>query len=77
MRKSFHSRSYEHFRTALREARIDAGLTQVEAAKRLGMPQSFIAKIEAGERRVDVVELAESCRAYRRKMVDFVKGLEL
>jgi len=41
----------------LRQARKEAGLTQVEVAARLGKPQSFVSKCESGERRVDVVEL--------------------
>jgi transcriptional regulator with XRE-family HTH domain len=38
------------------EAREKAGLTQEELAKRLGRPQSFVAKYEGGERRLDMVE---------------------
>jgi transcriptional regulator with XRE-family HTH domain len=38
------------------EAREKAGLTQEELAKRLGRPQSFVAKYEGGERRLDIVE---------------------
>ena len=62
---------------ALKTARQKAGLTQVQAAKRLGRPQSFITKIEIGERRVDIVELAEICRVYGRRLVEFVRGLDL
>jgi hypothetical protein len=40
-------------------------------------PQSIITKIEAGERRVDVVELAEVCRVYGWRRVQLVRGLEL
>jgi transcriptional regulator with XRE-family HTH domain len=48
----------------LREARTKAGLTQVEAAMKLGCRQTFISKIECGERRVDVVEFVVMMRAY-------------
>jgi transcriptional regulator with XRE-family HTH domain len=44
-------------------ARKTAGLTQRELAKRLRRPQSFVAKYEGGERRVDVVEFIVICRA--------------
>jgi transcriptional regulator with XRE-family HTH domain len=37
--------------------------TQHELAKRLRRPQSFVAKYEGGERRVDVVEFIEICKA--------------
>lgn len=38
------------------DARKSAGLTQAQVAFRLGRPQSFVAKYENGERRIDVVE---------------------
>jgi transcriptional regulator with XRE-family HTH domain len=47
---------------SLRNLRQAAGLTQVELAKRMGKPQSFISKVERGERIIDVVELRWWCR---------------
>ncbi|MDE3102490.1 MAG: helix-turn-helix transcriptional regulator [Chloroflexota bacterium] len=58
------SADYDAFLRKLRAARKRAGLTQVEAARRLGKPQSFVSKIESGERRVDVVELKAIAKAY-------------
>jgi transcriptional regulator with XRE-family HTH domain len=62
---------YAQFLRQLRQARVEAGLTQVEVAKRLHRPQSFVSKIESGERRVDVVELTEIARLYRRPLEFF------
>lgn len=56
---SLHSIKYEVFRNLLTEARKGNGLTQVELAKRLGLPQSFVSKYETGERRLDVTEFIE------------------
>ena len=61
---------YDSFLGRLRQARVDAGLTQEEVARRLGKPQSFVSKCESGERRVDVVELARFAVVYR-KALDF------
>ena len=49
---------------ALRTARRDGGLTQVQAAEKLGCRQTFLSKIECGERRVDVIEFVVMCDAY-------------
>ena len=45
------------------EARKKASLTQQDVATRLGKPQSFVAKYEGGERRLDVVEFVAVARA--------------
>ena len=57
---------YEAFRLRLVAARESAGLTQREAAERLRRDRSFVAKCETGERRVDVVELQQFARVYRK-----------
>lgn len=41
----------------LAELRTRRGLTQVEVAKRLGVPQSYVSKIENGERALKLYEL--------------------
>jgi transcriptional regulator with XRE-family HTH domain len=59
-----HQQEYQRFLVYLREARRQAGLTQAEAARRLGKPQSFLSKCETGERRVDFVELLTFANLY-------------
>ncbi|MEN8185006.1 MAG: helix-turn-helix transcriptional regulator, partial [Myxococcota bacterium] len=49
--------AYRRFRARLKAARQQAGLTQVEAARRLRRSQAFVSKSESGDRRVDVTEL--------------------
>lgn len=56
MRKSVHTRAYKVLQERLVAARHAAGLTQQELSKQLGRPQSFVAKYEGGERRIDMVE---------------------
>lgn len=65
MVKSLHTPAYEQFRILLSAAREKAGLTQVEVSARLKRPQSFVAKYEGGERRLDVVEFLQVCSALR------------
>jgi transcriptional regulator with XRE-family HTH domain len=44
-------------RECLTQARETAGVTQAELGRRLGKPQSYISKIETGERRIDFIGL--------------------
>lgn len=48
---------------ALVDARKNAGLGQEDLAERLKCHQSLVARIESGERRIDVVELVVLARA--------------
>lgn len=63
MAKSLHTAEYKKFRALLVTAREKAGLTQAMVSARLSRPQSFVAKYEGGERRLDVVEFIQVCTA--------------
>jgi transcriptional regulator with XRE-family HTH domain len=56
MEKSTHTPEYTALRAELRASRENAGLTQRDLAVRLRVPHSWIAKVESGERRIDLVE---------------------
>lgn len=77
MQKSQHTRAYRKVTAALRAARAGAALTQAEVAARLGVYASFVSKVESGERRVDVVELAELCGVYGIDLAAFLKSVGL
>lgn len=63
MQKSLKSAEYARLIAMLVAVRKDAGIKQQPLAKKLGKPQSFIAKYEGGERRIDVVEFIAIARA--------------
>jgi transcriptional regulator with XRE-family HTH domain len=63
MRKYVHSKEQRTFREIIQAARKRAGLTQKQLADRFGKPQSFVAKYENGERRLDVIEFVTISRA--------------
>jgi transcriptional regulator with XRE-family HTH domain len=68
----------KHDRVAalLRKLRLEAGLRQVDVAKRLRLPQSFVSKYENGERRLEFVEVAETCAALGVRFSEFVRRFE-
>jgi transcriptional regulator with XRE-family HTH domain len=57
VKKTIHSEKQQKLSKILTRGREDAALTQALVAKKLGKPQSFVAKYEGGERRLDVIEL--------------------
>ena len=75
LNKSVHSEGQIAFRALMINARKAAGLTQHELAARLAKPQSFVAKYEAGERRIDVVEFIAICREISVDSVGILKKL--
>jgi transcriptional regulator with XRE-family HTH domain len=73
--KSLRSRRHRALCAALRSARKTARLSQDELASRLKTSQTVIARIESGERRVDVVEFIDMARALRLDPRDVLSEL--
>lgn len=69
------SKEYQCVITALKKARKERSITQAQLAEALGRPQSFIAKIENGERRLDVVEFVHLARLVGLEPEEIVKGI--
>jgi transcriptional regulator with XRE-family HTH domain len=63
--KTFHTTAYKRVVASLRRMREDAGLTQAALARRLRRSRTYVTKCELGERRIDVLEWTEFCRACR------------
>jgi transcriptional regulator with XRE-family HTH domain len=63
MARSTHHPNYQTLLALLRDLRERAGVTQLALAESLGNTQTFISKVERGERRIDVVEFIEICNA--------------
>lgn len=71
--KSIHTKEQAAFIEKLKKARNDAGLTQIQAAKRLKRGQPYISKVERGELRVGVVELNQFAKLYGKSVEYFLK----
>ena len=61
MTRSLRTPRHQALMQVLVETRKSKGITQQELADRLNRPQSYVAKVETGERRLDVVEFIEWC----------------
>jgi transcriptional regulator with XRE-family HTH domain len=59
---------YESMVERLRQARQEAGMTQETVAEHFGRPQSFVSKIESGDRRIDPVELCHFAELYNKPL---------
>jgi transcriptional regulator with XRE-family HTH domain len=57
----------------LKNVRQQAELTQDQAAKLLHTTQSYISKIESGQRRVHVARLKDFARVYKKGVGYFLK----
>ena len=66
---------YELLRSELKNARLQAKLLQADLAKRLKKPQSYISKVESGERNLDVIEFTAYCDAMGIEPVKWLKKL--
>jgi transcriptional regulator with XRE-family HTH domain len=72
MAKAKFTARYDYFRKLLVEAREAAGLRQVDVARKLRRPQSYVSKVESGERRLDIVEFLDMCAAIEADPVRMV-----
>ncbi|OGH51548.1 MAG: hypothetical protein A3H17_03305 [Candidatus Levybacteria bacterium RIFCSPLOWO2_12_FULL_37_14] len=73
MNKSVYTNDYKEIIERLKTARIEAGLAQQEVADKLGKPQSYVSKIESGERRLDVAEMKKFAVIYKKDISFFIK----
>ena len=76
MAKTIRSKGQEALCKALADARIKAGLSQQQLAAKLKRHQSFVARMESGERRIDVVEFTVLARVIGFEKNDILSVVE-
>lgn len=74
MEKTIYSSEYKKVIDKLKDARIKAGLTQLDVARKLRKHQSYISKIESRERRLDILELRLLASLYKKDINYFLKN---
>jgi transcriptional regulator with XRE-family HTH domain len=73
MTKTIYSKDHKYIVEQLKKARKEAGFEQSEVAKALGRTQSYVSKVESGQRRIDVVVLKEFSKIYKKPLDFFIK----
>nr|WP_312826889.1 helix-turn-helix transcriptional regulator [Brucella anthropi] len=76
MQKSLRTPRQQLLQSLLVETRKAKGLTQADVADALGRPQSFVAKYENGERRIDVVEFVDIAAALEVSTAEILSKIE-
>ena len=72
MDKTIYTKGHRAIVSKLIKARKEMGLRQEDASKLLGRTQSFVSKIEAGQRRIDVIQLKEFAKIYKKDLAFFI-----
>jgi transcriptional regulator with XRE-family HTH domain len=73
MKNDIYSSGHKFLAQQLKKAREASGLDQKEVAELLDKTQSYVSKIEAGQRRIDVIQLQEFAKIYKKKIEFFIK----
>ena len=73
MPRAIYTKDHNAIVERLKKARFESGLGQVEASKKLGKTQSYLSKIESGQRRFDVLQLKEFAKLYKKDLNYFIK----
>jgi len=73
MVKTIYTKGHRQITKQLKKARIESGLDQEKVAKLLGKSQPYVSKVESGQRRIDIIQLKEFSRIYRKKLSFFIK----
>lgn len=76
VKKTLNKKEYKILLEQLYRLRLGSGLRQSDLADKLKVPQSFISKIESGERRIDLIELREICIALGSNLKEFTNEFE-
>jgi transcriptional regulator with XRE-family HTH domain len=72
LKRKEHHRRYRVFLQRLRQARLESGFRQEDVRNAIGAYQSYMSKIESGERRIDIIELEELATIYKKTITYFL-----
>jgi len=73
MSSNLYTKEHKAIIEKLKKARHNAGLDQVEVAKKLNKTQSYISKIESGQRKIEVIQLKKFAKIYKKNLNFFIE----
>jgi len=73
MNKVIYTKDHKFLVKKLKSARLETGLSQKMVSEKLRKTQSYISKIESGQRRIDIIQLKELARVYKEDINFFLK----
>ena len=73
MDKTIYTDDHKYLVEQLKKARNQAGLEQKQVAEMLNKTQSYVSKIESGQRRIDIKQLKDFARIYKKSIDYFLK----
>lgn len=73
MSRIIQKKEYALFIERMKKARLESGLRQIEVAKKMKRPQSYISRVESGEYRLDILEVQAFAKLYKKDIEYFLK----
>lgn len=73
MSRTIRTKEYALFIERMKKARAESGLLQIEVAKAMKRPQSYISRVESGEYRLDILEVKKFAKLYKKSIDYFLK----
>ncbi|MCG2701490.1 helix-turn-helix transcriptional regulator [Candidatus Parcubacteria bacterium] len=73
MGSNLYTKEHKDIIEKLKKARLETGLDQIAVAKKIGKTQSYISKIESGQRKVEVLQLKKFAKIYNKDINYFIK----
>lgn len=73
MGRTIRTKEYAVFIERMKKARLESGLRQIDVAKKMKRPQSYISRVESGEYRLDILEVKRFAQLYGKSIEYFVK----
>lgn len=66
-----HTKEHNLFIERVKKAMAESGLLQIEVAKAMKRPQSYISRVESGEYRLDILEVKKFAKLYKKVLITF------